>query len=129
MSGRVLLDTHALLWWTYQPHLLPDRVSETIGVSEEVFVSAVSAYEIALKYKKDQLPEAAPLVMDFENQIEQNAFRMLPVTSLHARSAGSLDLNHRDPWDRLLAAQAQLEQLTLISNDAGMRKLGIEPIW
>lgn len=129
MSERFLLDTHALLWWTYQPHLLPTGVLRSIENSFEVFVSAVSAYEIALKHKKGLLDEAAPLAAEFEAQVERDSFLLLSITPSHARLAGIFDLRHRDPWDRILMAQAQLDDLVLLSKDDMFDAYGVERLW
>lgn len=129
MPEHFLLDTHTLLWWTYQPQNLPVKVVQMIENSSNIFVSAVSAYEIAFKHTKGQLPEAAPLIVDFATEMKLSAFKLLPITSAHAQLAGGFDLRHRDPWDRILAAQARLEKLVLLSNDEALDQYGAERLW
>ncbi len=129
MADRFLLDTHTLLWWSYQPQNLPGEVVRTIKSASDVFVSAVSAYEIAFKHTKGQLPEAAPLAVNFPVEMELNLFNLLAITPAHAQRAGTFDLRHRDPWDRILMAQAQLEGLVLLSNDEAFDQYDAERIW
>lgn len=129
MAEHYLLDTHTLLWWSYQPHNLPTKVVQTIETGSEIFVSAVSAYEIAFKHTKGLLPEAALLVKNFAAEMEANTFKLLSITPAHAQLAGSYDLGHRDPWDRILAAQARLETLVLVSKDAVLDQYGAERLW
>jgi PIN domain nuclease of toxin-antitoxin system len=111
---RLLLDTHALLWWLFKlPQL--GRAARTViaAVENEVFVSAVSGYEITYKRALGKL--AAP--DDLESQVTALGFSGLPVTLRHAVVAGDLAQHHKDPFDRLLIAQAQTEGLTIVTSD------------
>lgn len=94
-----------------------------------VFVSAVSAMEIATKHRIGKLPEAAVLAARFESEIETLGFHPLSVTLTHARTAGSLPIAHKDPFDRLLIAQALVEDVLLVSNEAAFDGYGVSRLW
>jgi PIN domain nuclease of toxin-antitoxin system len=130
MSRGFLLDTHALLWWFYEAESLSSHAMDVMADgSIDVFVSAVSAMEIATKFRRKQLPAAAPLVEDFVGIVEAEGFQLLPISAKHAIQAGSLTGDLADPWDRLLVAQAQIERLSLVSRDQKIERLGIEKYW
>ncbi|WP_157018987.1 type II toxin-antitoxin system VapC family toxin [Mesorhizobium xinjiangense] len=125
-----LLDTHALFWWVYFPELLPAKVRETLGDADiQVFASAVSAYEMSYKHYRGRWPEAELLVGAFEELVASEGFDLLPMSARHAIRAGSYDRQHRDPFDRMLVAQAAIEDLRIVSSDKGLRLLGAEPVW
>ena len=127
---RLLLDTHALLWWTLDDPILSPSVREAIYDStNEVFVSAVSAVEISTKHRIGKLPDAAPLVRDFEAIIAQQGFAGLPLTLRHGRIAGGLEGAHKDPFDRMLIAQALVEDMVLASNEALFDGFGVVRLW
>lgn len=127
---KLLLDTHVLSWWLFGNRRIPPRAAQLIGGgAEEVFVSAVSAFELATKYRLGKWPEAQPLVEAFDALVDGQSFAMLPVTAGHGLRAGLLAGEHRDPFDRLLAAQASLEGLSLVSFDRAFRSLGVVPFW
>ena len=111
---KLLLDTHAFLWWdSKDAHLPPVLHSAIASASNEVFVSAVSVWEIAIKRASGKLAFGGSVA----SAIEQQGFLSLPITVEHAEWAGSLPQYHRDPFDRLLVAQAHLEGMTLVSVD------------
>jgi PIN domain nuclease of toxin-antitoxin system len=127
---RVLLDTHALFWWVYFPELLPVKVREILGDSDaRIFASAVSAYEMSFKHHRGRWPEVEPLVGAFEEVVAAEGFDLLPLTAMHAIRAGSYGPEHRDPFDRMLVAQAVVEGLTLVSKDRWLKGLGAETVW
>nr|WP_316629585.1 type II toxin-antitoxin system VapC family toxin [uncultured Brevundimonas sp.] len=127
---RLLLDTHALIWWMSGEAGLSATAEAAIRDSgNTVFVSAVSAYEIALKHGMGRLPQAAPLAERFEAEVEIEGFAILPVTAREASQAGSMDHAHRDPFDRLLIAQGLLNALTLVSNERLFDRFGVARIW
>lgn len=127
---RLLLDTHALLWALAGDPKLSKRAHETLSVFEnEVFVSSASAWEISIKYHLGKLPYAASLVGDIRGRVEQLGFYPLSISIEHGDRAGSLPGKHQDPFDRILIAQAQLENLILISNERLFDSYGIERIW
>jgi PIN domain nuclease of toxin-antitoxin system len=130
LSKGFLLDTHTLIWWLGETELLTMRSFDIISDgSIDIFVSAVSAMEISTKYRIRKLPKAAKYAARIEEVIAEEGFIPLHVTSAHADLAGSFQSANNDPWDRLLAAQAKLERLTLISNDSEMQDFGISQIW
>lgn len=130
MSKGFLLDTHTLIWWLGEAELLTMRSFDVISDgSIDTYVSAVSAIEISTKYRIGKLPKAAKYAGRIEEVIIEEGFIPLDVTSAHADLAGSFQSPNNDPWDRLLAAQAKLERLTLISNDSQMGDFGISQFW
>ena len=127
---RYLLDTNALYWWLYFPELLPKKVRETLADPNlQAFVSAVSAYEVSYKHHRGRWPEVAALVAAFEQIIAAERFELLPLSAEHATRAGAYSSEHRDPFDRMLVAQATVEGMRIISSDKGLRLLGAEPLW
>lgn len=127
---RVLLDTHALLWAAAYDELLSPRARHLIQPQRnEVFVSAVSAWEIATKYRLGKLPKAQALVDDFVPSIQSAGYLPLPISLEHALRAGRLTADHKDPFDRMLAAQAIHEDLALISNDEQLDVFGVRREW
>lgn len=127
---RLLLDTHALLWMLDDSPRLPRHVAAALGdPGNEKVISAVSAYEICLKHALGKLPDAAALATDFEVEIGAIDCTPLPITLGHAEAAAKLDLRHRDPFDRLLIAQARVEGLVLVSNERAFDAFGVERLW
>jgi PIN domain nuclease of toxin-antitoxin system len=127
---RYLLDTHALVWWMMGSKQLPAKCRSAIEDEEAVvFASAVSAYEIALKHAVGKLPIGDSLLPGYELDLAAVGLRELPVSTGHALKAGQLDLTHRDPFDRLLIAQALAEDLTLVSNEQVFDSFGIKRLW
>jgi PIN domain nuclease of toxin-antitoxin system len=127
---RVLLDTHALLWAAAYDELLSPRARQLIQPQRnEVFVSAASAWEIATKYRLGKLPQAQALVDDFVAATRSAGYLALPITLEHGLRAGRFAATHRDPFDRMLAAQAIHEDLALISNDEQLDVFGVHREW
>ena len=125
-----LLDTHALFWWVYFPELLPPRLRDTLAdPATPVFASAVSAYEMSYKHHRGRWPDVAPLVDAFEEVVAAEDFGLLPLSARHALRAGSYGPEHRDPFDRMLAAQAVVEGLTLVSKDPWLKAMGADVVW
>jgi PIN domain nuclease of toxin-antitoxin system len=126
---RLLLDTHALLWWFAGDPSLSAKAGRLIeNADNELFVSAASAWEIAIKSHSGRL-KAQPLLDGFEQQLSEKGIFPLPITLDHAVRAGALPLHHRDPFDRMLVAQAQAENLVILSNDASFGSYGVRRIW
>ncbi|MCL2045220.1 MAG: type II toxin-antitoxin system VapC family toxin [Oscillospiraceae bacterium] len=118
-----LLDTHVFLW-AIEEHSskLNDKVKNLLLTADEpIFVSSISAYEITIKHRLGKLPGYDNVVYHYIQIFDSFGAYELPLTSHHNHFAGSLDWSHRDPFDRMLAAQAHLENLTLITNDAAFR--------
>lgn len=119
---RLLLDTHVVLWWLEADPRIEDEVLGAISSTEnEVFVSAVSATEIAIKSVLGKLRTPD----DLELQVTQNWFTPLPLTIRHGQAVGELPLHHRDPFDRMLIAQARCEGLTLVTADKAIQKYDV----
>ena len=128
--SEFLLDTHALIWWFNADSQLPRRARATIANSDTtVFASAVSAFEIANKHRIGKLPEIAALLDDYERLLQGQGFDELAIRSEHALAAGSLAISHRDPFDRMLIAQAQIEGLTVITNERLFELAGVARLW
>jgi PIN domain nuclease of toxin-antitoxin system len=126
---RVLLDTHALLWWaTGAKGLSPKAKRALADEAAEVYVSAASAWEIATKVRIGRLtwPAAAGTVNAY---VLGQGFRALPISLEHAERAGRLPFPHRDPFDRMLIAQAQAENLWLVSNEVAFDASGVQRYW
>jgi PIN domain nuclease of toxin-antitoxin system len=125
-----LFDTHALVWWWIGDKALPDRVASDIGDERNaIFVSAVSAWEIATKCRIGKWEAAIPVFEHFEALAQADGFEMLPVTVAHGLLAGALAGEHRDPFDRMIAAQAIHDDLTVITRDPALAALGCRTFW
>ena len=127
---RVLVDTHALLWADAEPERLSAKARALLeSFSTEVLVSAASAWEIATKVRIGKLPGAAAFSAEMPKRIEMLGFQPLAVTLEHALRAGQLPGTHKDPFDRMLIAQAQAENLTLVSNEKAFDAYGVRRVW
>jgi PIN domain nuclease of toxin-antitoxin system len=127
---KLLLDTHALLWWLIDDPRLSRKAHASLKSGENVvYVSAISAYEVALKHGMGKLPEAEPLAQNFVEQIEAAGFEALPLSLREAQVAGRMTNDHRDPFDRMLIAQAILRDLTLVSNERVFDGFGVARLW
>jgi PIN domain nuclease of toxin-antitoxin system len=127
---RFLLDTHTFLWWTADDPQLSGSARAAIAHGEnEVYLSAVSGWEIAMKARLNKLP--LPEVPDsfIARMVQQHAFGVLPITLRHVLHDYHLPSLHSDPFDRLLIAQAALEELTLITNDRLIGQYEVETLW
>jgi PIN domain nuclease of toxin-antitoxin system len=127
---RLLLDTHALLWWYSDDPALPQSCRKLIAQSDSsVFVSAVSAWEISTKFRRGRLSSASELVQDFGGYLDQEGFLSLPVSYDHGIRAGMLPGPHQDPFDRMLIAQAEIEKLFIVSNEKIFDQYGVRRVW
>ena len=127
---RLLLDTHALIWWLLGDPELSRNAMAGIGDNDnEVFISAVSAWEISTKYRIGKLPAAAMFAVDVAGAGASQGFDELPISLQHGQLAGSLPGPHRDPFDRMLAAQALLADLVLVSNETVFDRYGVRRLW
>lgn len=127
---RLLLDTHALIWWLAGDEALSRRAREAIADEDNaVAVSAASAMEVATKYRIGKLGQAALLAQDFEAIIAAQGFAEMAISVHHARLAGEMNIAHKDPFDRLLIAQAQAEDMVLVSNEALFDGFAVKRLW
>lgn len=127
---KALLDTHVVLWWWSEPDRLSPRALGLLKDPANRFqVSAASAWEIATKHRIGKYPEGARVIHDFGSRLVVDGFTELPVSIEHALRAGSLPGDHRDPFDRMLAAQSIIENTPIISSDEALSALGAERVW
>jgi PIN domain nuclease of toxin-antitoxin system len=128
---RLLLDTHAVLWWFQNsPDLSAPALNAISDTANEIFVSAASAWEIATKHRIGKLPVLAPaLVANMEALLHGEGFTPLPVSVRHGQQAGALSGSHKDPFDRVLIAQALIEGMALVSNERLFDAYGVGRLW
>ena len=133
MVNRYLLDTHTFLWASYESRVfkLSDDAKRAIEDPEtELYVSSVSLFEITNKYRIGKLPEYRPIAEDCTEALISLETKELPLDWKQAHLAGGMDWPHKDPFDRLLAAQAQSEDLTLITCDKAFDDApGVNTLW
>ena len=127
---RLLLDTHALIWWFEGNNALPTAARSAISDdANDVFVSAASAWEIATKHRLGRLPGVDELALNMPRYIASQRFERLSVTVEDAVRAGALPGPHRDPFDRMLIAQAVGHELVIVSNEALFDRYGGTRLW
>jgi PIN domain nuclease of toxin-antitoxin system len=127
---RALLDTRALLWWLSDDPGLSRAARRAIAETRNTLtVSAASAWEIATKVRLGKVPTAADLVSNFSEQIEREGFQLMAISAAHAVRAGLLPGPHKDPFDRMLIAQSQAENIPVISNEAIFDAYGVRRLW
>lgn len=127
---RALLDTHALLWWLSDDPALSKPARKFIAETKNtVIVSAASAWEIATKVRLGKLATAAELAADFVGIVGREGFELLPISPDHAIRAGLLPGPHKDPFDRMLIAQAQAEGIPIVTNELVFDAYGVRRIW
>lgn len=128
---RLLLDTHAFLWWVFADPKLSRRARTAIDddIENNVVVSAASAWEITTKYRIGKLPDARAVADDVSGAVAAEGFDELAITMRHAQRAGNLVGHHQDPFDRMLIAQAMLEDLTMVSNERAFDAYGVRRLW
>ena len=127
---RLLLDTHALLWWVFgDPKLSPGARRAITQPDNEIVVSAASAWEIATKYRIGKMPEAKVLATDIAGALTRENFGTLSVSLAHGQHAGALPGQLKDPFDRMLIAQSLLERLPLVSNEKAFDAYGVKRVW
>lgn len=128
MTG-LLLDTHTLLWWVSNDKRLSETARSAISATSHVVASDVSLWELTVKASVGKL-KVDPTPADwFEHHTAHSRFRALPVTRRHLVDLASLPLEHRDPFDRLLIAQARVENLILVSGDEQFAKYDVKTFW
>lgn len=127
---KLLLDTHAYIWWALDERRLSMKAKRTVTArAAQVYFSSVSAYEMAFKHREGYLPQVAPLLRRLEDDLLDRGFLQLPISVEHGRRAGELADERGDPFDRLLAAQAIVEDMAIVSNDEKLSALGARRVW
>ncbi|MBA4172862.1 MAG: PIN domain nuclease [Hyphomicrobium sp.] len=127
---KVLLDTHALLWWVLGNPRLSIGAATVLGApATTIVISAVSGHEIASKFRLGKLPVPARLAEGLDQMVTDNGWQPLALSIAHAQLAGRLPGHHKDPFDRMLAAQALIEDVPIATNDAALADFGVKVIW
>jgi PIN domain nuclease of toxin-antitoxin system len=127
---RILLDTHTLLWAAFDEDSLSPRARRLIqSPASEIIVSAASAWEVATKFRLGKLDSARDLAENFISEVTAAGYLLLPISPEHALRAGLLPGDHKDPFDRMLAAQAIHENIPLLSNDSQLDVFGVRREW
>ena len=125
-----LLDSHVLLWWWFDPDRLSTAVRELlIDPSTPVLVSAASVWELSLKHHQGKLPELSGAITDLPGLLQADGFEALPISLAHGLRAGGYSQPHRDPFDRMLAAQAELDRLVLLTADPQLSTFPCRTLW
>lgn len=127
---KCLLDTHAMVWfWLDDPHLSSSALKIIGDPRNSILISPASYWELAIKISlgKYQLP--VPYESFFQEQLSRTDFDVLPIALRHTAALIAMPFHHRDPFDRLIVAQAQVEALPLVSNDPFLDRYGIERVW
>ena len=127
---NVLLDTHTLIWWLGNLPMLSGNAHDVIAdLENEIFVSSASAFEIATKYRLGKLPVAAAFADRLDQHLRTEGFKTLPISLPHALEAGRLPGPHKDPFDRILIAQARLADCTVVTSDPVFRRYRVRVVW
>ena len=132
MSGgnAYLLDSHALLWWWFDPDRLSGAVRDLLSdPATPVLVSAASGWELSLKHHQSKLPELSGTIDDLPGLLRADGFEALPISLAHGLRAGAYSQAHRDPFDRMLAAQAELDRLVLLTADPQLATFPCQTLW
>ncbi len=124
-TDRLLLDTHVFLWWQDESDLLWSRVAHQIATATRVYVSIATAWELAIKVGSGKLQ----LRESFADAVEENRFDLLPITLDHIGVVAEMPLHHRDPFDRMLIAQAIHERLTMVTHDRTFAAYTVPVLW
>lgn len=124
-SHRLLLDTHCFLWWKTDDMRLTEAARQAIAEADVVFVSAASAWEVAIKARLGRIR----LDVDFASGVTDSGFQKLLIHFEHAAETQNLPEHHRDPFDRMLVAQARIEDLTLVTHDRQLEPYEVSVIW
>ncbi|MCU0615506.1 MAG: type II toxin-antitoxin system VapC family toxin [Gemmatimonadaceae bacterium] len=125
----LLLDTHALLWWLTGDSQLSARARAHITASARVYVSSASIWEIAIKTRLGKLPDGELLLAELPDALDAQGFDELPIVGRDAQLAGLFPLHHRDPFDRMLAAQSLRLGAPLVTNDGVFARYGVITVW
>jgi PIN domain nuclease of toxin-antitoxin system len=127
---RLLLDTHAFLWWVANNDELSRKARAAIAdTANECFLSVASAWEMAIKLSLGKLELPEPLARFVPAQLVANGFVQLPIEFRHTAKVATLTFHHRDPFDRLLIAQAIEEKMHIVSADTMFKRYGVKRVW
>jgi PIN domain nuclease of toxin-antitoxin system len=127
---KLLLDTHTFLWWITDDPQISAKALELMGDSQnDLYWSAASTWEVAIKYALGRLPLPDAPTIFLPAELGKNRIESLPIVDTHAFQAGLLPRHHRDPFDRMLVAQAQAETLGIVSNDTKIRLYNVNVYW
>ena len=130
MTSRLLLDTHVLLWWLFDDHRLTALARSIIqNPANTILVSSASGWEISTKHRLGKLPQAEEAVSKLPSLLQRARMDVLPISIEHALAAGALPGPHRDPFDRMLIAQGQIEKLPIVTSDAAFKQYSVTLIW
>ena len=125
-----LLDSHVLLWWWFDPDRLSTAALELLSnPSTSVLVSAASVWELSLKHHQGKLPELSGVITDLPGLLQADGFEALPISLAHGLRAAAYSQPHRDPFDRMLAAQAELNRLVLLTADPQLSPFPCRTLW
>ena len=129
-EATYLLDSHALVWWWFDPDRLSTAVRELLtNPAMPVLVSAATVWELSLKHHQGKLPELSGAIADLPGLLQADGFEALPISLAHGLRAGAYSQPHRDPFDRMLAAQAELDRLVLLSADPQLSTFPCQILW
>lgn len=127
---RVLIDTHAFIWWNTEDERLSDRARRVMeDEASEIFVSVGSIWEVATKVAKGRLEIPGDLETYVDERLAANRWVPLSIDRRHVIRAAALPVIHRDPFDRILIAQAQLDDMPIVTTDAAITRYDVETIW
>ena len=126
---KFLIDTHVLLWAAFEESSLSRIALQILQSDAEILVSAASAWEVATKYRLGRLDHARDLIEDFVPQVLASGYQFLSISPEHALRAGRFDVDHKDPFDRMLAAQAVHEDMVLLSSDKQLDQFNVRREW
>lgn len=130
INNGYLLDTHVLLWWLFDDPKLSDTARDIIRAPDSIIiVSSASGWEIATKSRLGKLPHAGDIMDDLPSLLQKARIEVLSITMAHALAAGALPGPHRDPFDRMLIAQGQIEQLPIVTSDRIFKTYPVKLIW
>lgn len=119
--SKYLLDTHVLVWLAASPKQVPEHIRAALSSADEVYISAASAYEIAQKFRLGKMPQGEAILARWDELVHAMIAKELPLDSNNMIKAGTISWDHRDPFDRMIVAQAQFHGLTIVTKDAAIQ--------
>ena len=129
-ASSYLLDTHVLLWWLFDDPKLSGQAHDIIQAPDNtILVSSASGWEIATKHRLGKLPHAGEAVRNLPFLLRKSRMTVLPIAMEHALAAGALPGPHRDPFDRMLIAQGQIEEVPIVTSDRAFDQYSVELVW